>query len=119
MKRQLERPSLTDDDIDDLRIVCGYYGYTLYITDKQQIVASMEDAAYIQKDNVRGVYLVWRKTERVQVVNHLLKFTKEIMDHDIIPLDEKDFNKSFINGLSSMLRWKKGKTLNSMTDGKS
>lgn len=110
---------MTEDDIDDLRIVCGYYGYSLLLNEKQKIVTSMEDVAYIQKDDIRGLFLVWRKNENVQEIKYLLRFTKEIIIHDLIPLDVKDFNKSFITNLTKLLGWKKGKTLNQLVHGHS
>jgi len=116
MKRKLYKPDLDQNDLINLQTICTYYGYKLKIDNekKSYLIVSQEDVAFIQKAVTMGVFIVWRKDERVQVINQLLEFTKHMDKNDLLPLDPMQFESKFIRALTNLLHWKKGDTLNKL-----
>lgn len=112
MNYKLIRPSLTTGDKLYLNMVSIYMGYLLDIDEHKgrYLVKSEEDLAYIQKSETHGVFLVWRKTEKIILLKDLIALINTFEEVDVLPIN-KSFKQSFINGVRSLLGWIPGKTL--------
>ena len=113
MKFKLTKPVLSKTDELNLRIICAYMGYGLTIDREKEryMIQSDEDIAYVQKAAF-GVFIVWRKTEHIQLLHDLLAIVRSLEVSDMLPDNEKGFKNSFINGVRRLLNWVPGVTLN-------
>jgi hypothetical protein len=113
MKYKLEVPVLTANDELTIREICLYYGYELIMDKdaKRFFIVSNDDVAYIQKSN-RGLFIIWRKTEYIQMVNDMFDIALSLKDLIVDTDDSVRFKKSLIDSLRQWLRWIPGKTLN-------
>ena len=113
MKYKLEVPVLTANDELTMREICLYYGYELIIDKdaKRFFIVSNDDVAYIQKSN-RGLFIIWRKTEYIQMVNDMFDIALSLKDLIVDTDDSVRFKKSLITSLRQWLRWIPGRTLN-------
>lgn len=112
MNYKLIVPNLNTKDRMYLSMVSIYMGYTLLIDDlrRSYLVKSSEDVAFIQKSDKHGVFLVWKSTEKIVFLHHLVELVNTLETVDLLP-ESKPFKNSFINGIRSLLKWIPGKTL--------
>lgn len=109
MKIKLNKPVLNQSDIVKLKHLCLYYGWNLLLDDRKFLITTDEDIAYIQKED-KKLFIIWRKTEYIQMVRDLMDVTACIDKHNLLPVDVP-FKDQFISGLRSLLRWKTKVTL--------
>ena len=109
MKFKLEIPVLLPKERIALELMCMFYGYEMICDDKNKkfIVVSDDDIAYIQKHEKRGVFIIWRRSEKIQYLKDLMAIAKQIKTYDFIPEEvTPEFEKTFIQRFKNFLHVK-------------
>lgn len=91
MKYKLFKPHLNSYDLARLNFYADYMGYTFKFNKvKQSALFEVEGddkrktIAYIQKDEYKRIFLVWRETEEIQYIDEAIELCIKLDYHNIL-----------------------------------
>lgn len=76
MKYKLNKPFLSSIELARVNYYAAYFGYLLkFNLDRGTALIETEekDIAYVQKDEFNHIFLVWKKGERIEHIDSLIK----------------------------------------------